>query len=241
MNVREHLQRALVLLRKHPVGALAHVRKAASEMDAKPAAAPKPAPVPKAHTLAIEGVDYAWGKKPYDQLQKAGFKFAMRYVSFDASKDLSKAELGALHKRGIKVGLVFEAGAKRALQGKQTGTKDAAYCAARTVALGLPNIPVYFAVDWDASDHDKPLIADYLSGAVSALGFQRVGVYGSYYVVRYMAQNQVCRWFWQTYAWSGGLVHPQAHILQYRNGQTVGGLSVDFDKATTDPRGFGVA
>ena len=243
MNVREHLQRALALLRRHPVGALAHVRKAASELDAKPASKPvsKPKPAPKAPTLAIFGVDYAWGRKPYDALQKAGVKFVMRYISLDATKDLSKAELGALRKRGIKVGLVFEAGAKRALEGHATGAKDAAYCRSRARALGLGTIPIYFAVDWDATDADKPHVADYLKGAVSVLGFERVGVYGSYYVVRYMAQNGACRWFWQTYAWSGGLVHPQAHILQYRNGQTIAGLSVDFDKATTDPAGFGVA
>jgi len=54
-----------------------------------------------------------------------------------------------------------------------------------------------------------------------------------------MHDRNVCRWFWQTYAWSGGQVHPATHILQYSNGHRLGGVDCDYNKATDDPAGFG--
>jgi hypothetical protein len=39
------------------------------------------------------------------------------------------------------------------------------------------------------------------------------------------------RWFWQTYAWSGGKVSAHTHFLQYLNGQTVAGASVDLNQS----------
>ena len=38
---------------------------------------------------------------------------------------------------------------------------------------------------------------------------------------------------WQTYAWSGGQWDNRAQIQQYRNDKLVGGVSVDFDRATS--------
>jgi peptidoglycan hydrolase-like protein with peptidoglycan-binding domain len=92
--------------------------------------------------------------------------------------------------------------------------------------------PIYFAVDWDATDAQKPAIANYLKGAAQALGGkQHVGVYGSYYVVKYMLDHDVVDYGWQTYAWSGGLRDKRAQIYQRLNGQHLAGLSVDFNTA----------
>jgi hypothetical protein len=176
------------------------------------------------------GLDYAWGKPPYDELKHQGFKFAMRYVSHDPGKDLTLAEKNELWKRGISVGLVFESTSGRARAGSRAGIQDAQHAQASAVHLGLPTIPIYFAVDFDATDVDKPFIASYLGGATKVLGHDRVGVYGGYYVIKYMADQRVCKYFWQTYAWSGGRVHPAAHILQYKNGVRIGGLSCDLDR-----------
>ena len=181
--------------------------------------------------LEIFGVDYAWGKVPYDALKRAGVKYALRYISHDFAKDLDTVELRELDKRGIQVGLVFESTANRALGGAAAGRLDATFSKARCRALGLNDIPVFFACDWDATDAQKPTIAAYLRGAAAVMGKSRVGVYGSYYVVKHMVEHDVCDWFWQTYAWSGGLVHNQAHILQYSNGHNIGGLSLDYNKA----------
>jgi glycoside hydrolase-like protein len=177
------------------------------------------------------GIDYAWGTPPYDEFVKQGIVFVMRYISHDTNKDLSDEELTELWKRGIGVGVVFETTATRPLNGYNAGVQDAQLALARCDALGLKDIPVYFAADFDATDRQKPTIGSYLQGAASVLGKNRVGVYGGYYVVKYMSDTSACSWFWQTYAWSGGLVHPSAHILQWKNGVKIGGLSCDLDKS----------
>jgi len=194
----------------------------------------------KPASLSVFGIDYAWGNPDIAALKGAGVRFVMRYVSHDPGKDLDSAELRALHAHGIKAGLVFESAANRALDGYAAGVTDAKYAKARATSLGL-KVPIYFGVDFDANDAQKPTITKYLGGAVSVLGKDRVGVYGSYYVVRYCVNLEVCDWFWQTYAWSGGLIHPDAHILQYRNGMTLAGVSCDYNHATTAPGGYGCA
>src|SRR5207247_20299 len=48
--------------------------------------------------------------------------------------------------------------------------------------------------------------------------------------IKYMVEHAVCKFFWQTYAWSGGRIHPSNHIYQYMNNRRIGGLSVDFNR-----------
>jgi hypothetical protein len=187
--------------------------------------------------LPISGLDFAWGNPPYDTVKRAGYRFVMRYVSHDPGKDLDGPELKEWHKRGIGVGLVYESTAGRALQGESAGITDAEYADHRCKELGLPGLPVYFAVDFDATDAQKPKILNYINGAAKALGKDRVGVYGSFYVVRYLAGKKACKWFWQTYAWSGGNVHSATHVYQYHNGAKIGSLSCDLNKARSGPIG----
>lgn len=213
-----------------PLASLVQLQKQRRQQLARLVSPHKP-PTKTNPPLEVFGVDYAWGAVPYDELKRAGVKYALRYISHDFAKDLDTIELRQLRKRGIQVGLVFESTPNRALGGAAAGRSDAIFAKARCRALGLNDIPVFFACDWDATDSQKPAIAAYLQGAAEVLGKSRVGVYGSYYVVHYMVQHDVCAWFWQTYAWSGGLVHDQAHVLQYSNGHHIGGLSLDFNKA----------
>jgi hypothetical protein len=187
---------------------------------------------PASNRLDVFGIDYAWGNPHPATLKQAHVRFCMRYLSHDASKNLKLPELKSLHAVGIKAGVVWESTASRALGGYQAGRADAYTAKAQVNALGLRDIPVYFACDWDVNDAQKPIVAKYLNGAASVLGKQRVGVYGSYYVVRYCVEHDACDWFWQTYAWSGGLVHPATHVYQYRNAQRLDGVSVDYNKAS---------
>jgi hypothetical protein len=182
--------------------------------------------------LTVQGIDFAWGRPPYREAQRAGIKFVMRYISHDASKDLSGAELREWSRRGISVGVVFESTASRAAQGRAAGAADATYAKQRLIALGAPaRLPVYFAVDFDPSNLQLGAVIDYLQGASGVLGKDRTGVYGGYGTIATAAHARVCRWFWQTYAWSGGRVHPATHIYQYRNGVRIGGVSCDLNHA----------
>lgn len=178
----------------------------------------------------MKGLDYAWGNKPYDEFVRQGIKFVMRYISHDAGKDLTAGEKRELRKRGIKVGLVFETTAGRALSGRAGGVIDAKYAQERARSLAMDDAAIYFAVDFDATNSQKPIVHQYLQGAVSVLG-GRVGVYGGYWVIKYAVDHKSCSWFWQTYAWSGGLLHPATHIYQYKNGIKIGGLSADLNES----------
>lgn len=178
------------------------------------------------------GIDYAWGSPDIAKLKLAGVKFVCRYVSTPGnSKNITKGEVVRYKGAGIALVIVFETVANRALSGKAGGVQDAKSARNQLLNVGLPaTTPVYFAVDWDASEAQQPFINSYLKGAASVLGVNNVGVYGGYYVVSRSLSAGVCKYGWQTYAWSGGQWDKNAHIQQYRNGQKLAGVSCDFDR-----------
>jgi hypothetical protein len=181
-------------------------------------------------SLSIAGGDYAWGAVPYDALRGHGWRFAMRYLSHDPSKDIDAVELAELHKRGIRVGLVWETTAGRALAGYDAGRIDAIASDQHAAGHGLLRAVVRFAVDQDVAPSQ---VFAYFRGVRSVLGAKRAGGYGSYRVVKALYEAGLISWPWQTYAWSSGLVYAHATEYQYHNGVTIAGLSTDLDKAST--------
>ena len=182
----------------------------------------------------INGVDYSWARPGGAAIKAAGFDFAVRYIDYPGAngKGLTPDEMADLHGNGVAVCLVFESTAERALGGFTAGRVDAEMMRGALTVLGWPNDrPVYFAVDFDAWPSHQHAIDKYLRGAASILGAERIGVYGGYWVIKRCDENGSAAWFWQTYAWSGGDVHPRNHIYQYRNGQTLNGGEVDYNYA----------
>ena len=76
-------------------------------------------------------------------------------------------------------------------------------------------------------------ITEYFQGVNEVLGAGRTGVYGGFRQVGAMFDAGLVTFGWQTYAWSAGHWDARAQIQQYRNDQSIGGVSVDFDRATT--------
>lgn len=186
-----------------------------------------------------EGVDYSWARPGGAALKAAGKDFAVRYLYPDGQggKGLDASELGDLQANGIEVPVVYESYASRAKEGHDAGAADAKIAQAALDALHLPtNMPIYFAVDYDAPESDQGAIDDYLRGAASVIGADRVGVYAGYWIVKRCAENKSAAWFWQTYAWSGGNWYPGNHIEQYKNGQQLNG-EVDFNRSKQDNYG----
>lgn len=184
--------------------------------------------------MTVRGVDYSWARPGGKAIREAGFTFAMRYVPYpgDGGKGLTRGEVDDLHANGVAVGLVFESTANRALGGRIAGLRDGNVVVEACEQLGWPDYePVYFAVDFDATPEQQPAIDEYLRGAAVPLGLPLVGVYGGYHVVKRCWENGTAKWLWQTYAWSGGLVHPEVHVYQYLNGQTLNGGEVDYNEA----------
>lgn len=183
--------------------------------------------------MSRSGIDYsAYSAIDVDAMWSAGVSFVVRYLSHDHRKNLSPGEAQILSGGGIDIAVVWESSAQRALGGHAAGEADARDAVMQAAACGMPEgRPIYFAVDFDAKDEDKPIIAEYLGGAASALGLERVGVYGGYWVVRYCFDHEAAAWGWQTYAWSGGRREVRAHIYQRLNGVKIAGISCDLDTA----------
>jgi hypothetical protein len=172
-------------------------------------------------------------------LKAAGAQFACRYVSTPGNpKNITVTEAARLKAAGVNVVIVFENTKGRALSGRIGGQADATLALQQAVAAGMPDgCPIYFAVDFDATSTQQPAVNAYLNGAVSVLGKSGVGVYGSYRVVKAVLDAGICKWAWQTYAWSSGVWDTRAHIQQYSNGQVLAGHSVDFNHATVSDYG----
>jgi peptidoglycan hydrolase-like protein with peptidoglycan-binding domain len=184
--------------------------------------------------MAREGIDYSAHGPTLNTgaMRNAGISFAMRYLSHGDPKDLSLGEAQQLAKAGIDVGVVWETTASRALAGHGAGAADAKDAAAKAKSVGMPNgRPIYFAVDFDAGDAQKPAIGEYFKGVASVIGKQRTGVYGGYWVVKYLFDHGLVDFGWQTLAWSGGNRDKRAQLYQYAINKTAAGLSVDLNRA----------
>jgi hypothetical protein len=187
---------------------------------------------PKEDNMA-KGIDYSFGRPNLDTVKQLGYSFVARYLAVDGgSKFITKTEADQIRAHGLGLVLVYEQYAGRAKEGRAAGTADGQTALTQARSVGFPDTrPVYFAVDYDATGTDQAAIDGYLRGAAGSIGASRVGVYGSHVVVERCFTNGSARFFWQTYAWSAGQVSTHAHILQYRNGQTVGGASVDLNES----------
>jgi hypothetical protein len=190
--------------------------------------------------MTIQGVDYSFSHPNVAALKAAGIEFACRYLSNDPSKDITPAELAALHGAGISVVLNWETTADAALRGYQGGLADAKAARAKASALGASVLlPIYYSVDFPDTDTQIPVALDYLHGAADAEGHHSlVGVYGGLATIK-AAGNAGFSYLWQTYAWSGEptVWDPRALIRQVRNDQSIGGASVDLDEAMTGSYG----
>ncbi|MGW5352197.1 DUF1906 domain-containing protein [Streptomyces sp. NPDC004031] len=184
-----------------------------------------------------DGVDYAWTHPGGAALKAAGKKFACRYLSNGATKNISRAEADDLAAHGVSTVVVWESTATRPLSGRAAGITDAKTAATQAAAAGMPpSRPIYFAVDFDATAKQMPTVLAYLDGAASVLGTSRTGVYGGYDTVKAALDGKHAAWAWQTRAWSEGHWDPRAHIRQGAT-KTINGVSCDLNTALADDYG----
>lgn len=156
-------------------------------------------------------LDYSFARPDPSNIRSAGYSDVMRYLSPDSSKNLSGAERDALWAAGLGIGLVWESTATRAAQGLNAGKADAVSAAAQAKVLGFPvNLPIFFAVDFDAQVSQ---VVSYFTGVKSVLQ-NPVGVYGSAKVVDGVIGLGLAKFGWQTMAWSGSTVSPNATLYQ---------------------------
>lgn len=183
----------------------------------------------------FEGVDYAFPPRPsIAQLAAAKKQFACRYGGPGSiDKQLDPDEAQALSAAGISIVANAEGAAGGLAGGYSTGASWARSAEARFAACGMPkDRPIYFSVDFDVQSGQWAAVASALRGAADVLGgVHRVGVYGGRRAIQWARRDGVAAWFWQTYAWSGGIWEPGNHIEQYHNGVQLAGADVDLNRA----------
>lgn len=183
--------------------------------------------------MTIYGVDFSWDRPDVHCLASKGYRFVCRYLSYDTTgKNLTAIEAGAIHSAGLDLVLNWEYDPEDALNGHDKGgrvSRDANIYADHVGAPG--NSVIYFGVDFNAQPSQFATIGGYFRAINDVIGPARVGVYGGIKIVDYLYRNGLARWFWQTYAWSGTAVHPQAHIYQYSNGHVICGGRLDLNRA----------
>lgn len=194
--------------------------------------------------MTTPGVDYAGAHPAPAQLKAAGMRFACRYAGPGGTwKHAGKSEIDALRAAGIAIVANAEGAADGLLGGDVAGRSWAIDAEQAWADLGMPPArPIYFSVDFNANATHWARLDDAFRGIAKVIPLARIGVYGGYGTIAHFAQNGLARWFWQTYAWSGGVWHARTHIHQTRNHVTLGSGIVDFDTAMTADYGqWGVA
>lgn len=186
-------------------------------------------------------VDYSFDRPGGAALAKAGVTGAMRYAAVGRTDvNISRSEVEDLHAHGIQVGIVMEQDAGMMLAGEARGRSEAAGALGITRAAGLVDGVVFGAVDEDASLGGDPIstqaisnmnaIASTLTGMALALGgWPAVGAYADYFVIEWLLAHTPCRNFWQPVAWSDGLVHPAAALIQLAPEIAINGAACDQD------------
>lgn len=176
--------------------------------------------------FTIQGIDAAWGAPSASEARnRYHAKFLAGYLSYDASKNWTRARADEYHRTGLGTVAVWETSANRAGEGCGAGRHDAEVTRGQAAAVGNTTSPLDFAVDFDAEGWQ---VAGYFRCAQFILG-SRVNAYGSYYVVMWLhAHGLVGNQNWCTYAWSRGNVCPASvgPLQQYLNDGFV-----DYDRA----------
>jgi hypothetical protein len=187
--------------------------------------------------IVATGYDYAFNH-PSETWLAANADFVIRYLyprsQYDAkdAKNLSKTEADRLIKLGLVIVSNYEWYAERAGEGYAAGLVDAqAADVQHRDCGGPPGAPIYFSVDFDPPDLGA--VGNYFRGAIAGIGAPRVGAYGGYKTIKYLFDNNLIKWGWQTYAWSGGRYDERCHLSQDDLDVSVGGGTADLDHAHT--------
>jgi hypothetical protein len=184
-------------------------------------------------------LDYSAGRltgaqiKAYNDEPEPGARYvgAVRYAGSagQQGKEATKAELDSYVSNDLGVALVYETTSGWWRGGRNAGVAAAKAIKADATAWGYwGKIRAYiFTADEDVTPATLPLFKAAIAGAVSVLGYDLVGAYGEADVIEACVGGKLCRWGWQTRAWSGGRVSQHAHLLQLVGYVYPGGFDAD--------------
>lgn len=208
-----------------------------------------------ANAASSQLIDFAAAQIPAEHIKAAGYAGVVNYVSLSrpgssfGAKPITLPYARSLAAAGLVIVSNYQYGKPGGTapsdftRGYAGGVADARTAwQLHTAAGGGQSAPVFFTIDEDISrDTWNSVALQWFRGINSVLGVQRTGVYGGIDVCQWAASDGVIGrsstpgrvWAWQTKAWSGTRVHPNAVLYQRvvatasNPGPLVGGLEVD--------------
>ena len=178
-------------------------------------------------------------------LINGGYTFVGRYLGrYLTTEEKNRITRGGLYIVSIYEGDPTHIGYFTATQGRT----DATNAIAKAQSLGQPSgTPIYFTVDYDASDSDvRGGITTYLQ-AIKAVFEERgnpykLGLYGSGAVLTYFRNTYTYTWLAGATAWRGSRDYTGWSIKQYDNSTTIGSGSgqilIDKDESNGSAGGW---
>lgn len=186
------------------------------------------------------GLDYSFGRPKPADLRAHGYRFVVRYLSRDPSKNLTAAERDGLLKAELDIVLNWEATADGALGGAGQGYADGKDAKLQADALDPSGkCCVYFSVDTDVPTAKFPVVRSYLDAVKTEFGTRPVGVYGQGNLLDYLYERGY-RYLWNTNATGWGGISARACLVQ--QGQVViDGVTCDVNEARSAYGGWNQA
>jgi hypothetical protein len=178
-----------------------------------------------------------------DAIVTDGRQFVCRYYANSGAKQLTSTELENLRGAGLKIVVVWEDGRPTSASyfSFTKGVDDGTSAYNDGLQIGQPAVaPIYFAVDYDASDIDLAGgITDYLNGV--ALGIRTaangasenpIGVYGSGATCRFALSRGLATYTWlaMSSGWRG--YDFQDWNIRQSAGKNYGNTDADFDESS---------
>jgi hypothetical protein len=180
------------------------------------------------------------------KLKTLGYGFIGRYLTGNYAT--TKAEAQAISDAGLCVVSLFEIGSTASYLTKAQGIIDCKAAVAAAQTLGQPiNTPIYFCVDFDATEDEiKSNVVPYFQGIIAAgrlseAGY-KLGVYGSERVCQYIKGSNTDRYAFVAAAasgWRGNKNYDfSGDLTQASIDKSVVTISADLDTSTGSGGGW---
>jgi hypothetical protein len=154
--------------------------------------------------------------KVHAQLAQLGFDTIIRYAS-KSWKGITVEEARSQQQHGLKLALVYESTARRALEGPDAGKADGAFCLAFAPTVGLQprsGCIIYASTDFDVSAHQITAVAAYVRAFAAELPGYGVGMYANGMTNDYLYEAKIIQSRWITQ--SGGFTGTQDSLANGR-------------------------